>query len=79
MGGETRPLKKDSMDIITCKCGETYTEDDFNQFSAWLRCVCGEQVYKSGRVVPLINFNNWKPDYRQMDGEKEFTAAGGYE
>ena len=28
---------------------------------------------------PLVNFNNWKPDYRQMDGEKEATAAGMYE
>jgi len=64
--------------MYKCKCGKTYKEDDFNKFSAWLRCECGNQVRKES-PFPVINFNNWKPDYRQMDGEKEFIAAGGYE
>ena len=63
---------------MKCICGKEYSEDDFGKFSDWLRCECGERVCGAGSC-PLINFNNWKPDYSQMDGEKEFTAAGGYE
>lgn len=61
------------------KCQKLYKEEDFNKFSDWLRCECGERIFKEDNSYPLINFNNWKPDFRQMDGEKEFTAAGGYE
>lgn len=64
--------------MVKCKCGKEYQEKDFGKFSLWLRCECGN-VVKSGGSLPLVNFNNWKPDYRQMDAEKEFTAAGGYE
>lgn len=64
---------------MRCKCGKIYIEDDFSRWSDWLRCKCGERVFKKDTSSPLINFNNWKPDFRQMDGEKEFTAAGGYE
>lgn len=65
--------------MVKCECGRIYEEGDFNKWSAWLRCKCGSPVYRRGSSSPLINFNGWKPDYRQMDGEKEFTASGGYE
>ena len=63
--------------MYKCECGKEYSEKDFGKFSAWLKCPCGKQVRQ--RLQFMINFNSWKPDYRQMDGEKEFIAAGGYE
>ncbi len=47
MGGETRPLLKDIM--VKCTCGKEYDESSFNMYSHWLRCECGEQVFKKDR------------------------------
>lgn len=65
--------------MICNKCNKAYKEEDFSRYSDWLRCGCGGIAMKGEPSSPLINFNNWKPDYSQMDGEKEFIAAGGYE
>ena len=43
-----------------------------------ITCDCGammEQIIGS----PMISFNNWRPDPRVMDGEKEARAAGFYD
>ena len=41
-------------------------------------CFCGgasKRLYSR----PQISLNHWIPDPREMNGEKEFIAAGGYE
>ena len=62
-----------------CKVRDEAVKKDFEAAKADpIQCRCGQPMTPKF-PAPLVNFNNWKPDYKQMDGEKEFTAAGGYE
>ena len=63
-----------------CECGEE-TEIDKAMALCSRRESCPDCGKKMSRVwsAPVISFNHWVPDPRQMDGEKEFIAAGGYE
>jgi len=52
----------------TCSCGGTLL---FSEIVP--------QKPREGMAYPSVNFNHWRPDYTQMDAEKEATAAGMYE
>ncbi len=41
-------------------------------------CPCGGAA-KRLYSLPQVSYNHWIPDPREMDGEKEFIAAGGYD
>ena len=40
------------------------------------RCRSCRAVMQRVFEVPIVNWNHWVPDLRQMDGEKEAIAAG---
>jgi putative FmdB family regulatory protein len=62
-----------------CKCGKIIEVlKRMGHAPKTIGCSCGERAERI-YSMPHINFNNWVPDYRQMDGEKEAIAAGMYE
>lgn len=59
-----------------CGCGKVaLIEKPMSMASRSECCSCGERMRRIYHT-PCINWNHWRPDYRQMDGEKEAIAAG---